>query len=302
MKTVCILIFIFSSSCILKAQEFLNGDLSGIIQGPANLPFNWYLIPYTDVNCLATVGGYDTPDLTSVSLPVPWSGIIGNPYSGATFVSGVHGFTGSHFYQEGIKQTVSGFVPGNLYRINFHQAVVKQINLLDSSGSWAVYIDTTLAGITTPTVSTAIYNSLSFNWELRIVSFIATNPTHIIKFLPLDDDTLFAVPFGLRMGIDCIFLFDGCDSTNSITGDENIVSNKILNVYPNPFTNSINVNIDYFNPGLNILIYDIYSKLLINSRFKNSITVNTEHLAKGIYYYEVRNNYSLIKNGKIIKE
>ena len=36
--------------------------------------------------------------------------------------------------------------------------------------------------------------------------------------------------------------------------------------------------------------------------FINSISINTEQLAKGIYLYEVRNKNGVIKKGKVVKD
>ena len=299
MKRLSLLILLyFNCTCLLRAQEFLNGDLSGIITGISSLPANWLNVPFNDVNCLSNSAGSDSPDLTSLLLPTPSAGIIGNPYSGSTFISGVHDSISGLIFHEGIMQTISGFIPGNNYTINFHQAVVKQINLLDSSGSWMVYIDTTLAGITLPTTSNAPFNSTSFVWEFRSVSFVATDSSHTIKFLPWDNDSLWMAPLGLRMGIDCIFIFNGCDSIN--TGISDIIFHDSFKIYPNPMTDKFEVKSDSYEP-LEVLLYDMSSKVLMSQKFVNSVSLKTEHLASGMYIYEIRNRNGVIKKGKVVK-
>lgn len=302
-KPFClIMVFLSLEALPIKAQEFVNGDLSGTITGMSNLPMNWLSIPFNDVNCLANYPTTATPDLTSLTLPEPAFGIIGNPYSGTTFISGDLAKASSTIWHEGIMQTVSGFIIGNSYPINFHQAIVKEITVLDSSGSWAVYIDSTLAGITAPTFSSAPFNSTSFVWEFRTISFVATSVSHTIKFLPMDDDTSWDVSdnAALRMGIDCIYITNGCDSVNTTSIKNNGYEFSCV-AYPNPMDNKLIVESNS-NELLEIILYDISSRKFLQQKFKKSVSVNTAQFSKGIYIYEVRNKNGVIKKGKVVKE
>ena len=194
-------------------QSFQNGDLDGNI-GVSNTPFGWMQVPFGDPVSNATSSNQATSDLTGLTGPVASTGINGNPYSGNTFTSGLHSAypPDGYLFREGIMQNLVGLVPGENYQIRFYQAVVKQETALDNSGSWSVFADATLLGITSPTYSGAPYNSNSFIWELRSVNFQATSNSHFIKFLPTDDDAFINFlmdPFtadGIRMGIDSISL------------------------------------------------------------------------------------------------
>ncbi len=188
-------------------QSFQNGELDGIINGYSSLPTDWLNVPLGDPNCLAFQVGNDTPDLTSLTEPGPTLGCVGNPFSGSTFVSGAFANSSPNFFQEGIMQTLVGFTIEKEYLIHFRQTIVKTDYSIDKSGSWAVYIDTILAGITTPTHSNAFPGSTELPWELRTISFTAKATSHLIKFLPLDDDTNHFnsntdTLGSLRMGID----------------------------------------------------------------------------------------------------
>ena len=188
------------------AQDFLNNDLNGIISANyISVPTSWQSVPYTDINCQSSWSGGDTPDILGLYGPSPSAGLNGNPYSGNTFASGL--FTDSH--HEGIMQTVHGFTVGCSYSINFFQANVKSSGHIDTSGSWAVYIDNTLLNISAPTISHEPYNSNSFIWEYRSFNFTASSNSHTIKFLPADDDsdhTSNSISGQLRMGIDSIYI------------------------------------------------------------------------------------------------
>lgn len=156
------------------SQKFINGDLEGI---PTNvtsvLPVNWQSVPYGDISCKSTdtTGITSTPDLTGM-LPGTFSG---RPFSGQTFVSGLNANNPSiGVYQEGIMQTVYNLSINKTYIITFRQSVIYQDNALDNSGSWVVYVDSTLIGITQP--------SYGRSWELRTVTFTAKRNSHLIKF------------------------------------------------------------------------------------------------------------------------
>lgn len=201
----------------MQGQDFVNGDLEGPPPtGLTQLPPGWQAVPDNDPVCLATNGSLgDTPDLTDINGPSVFTGIFGNPFSGNTFVSGERA-GGNVVFQEGIMQQVLGFVPGDPYTVVLHQAVVKSYGSFDSSGSWAIYVDNTLAGITLPTTSPVPYDSAPFAWEQRMVPFTATAISHTIKFLPVDDDTNLEVldPNGsLRMGIDLVSILPGSHTT-----------------------------------------------------------------------------------------
>ncbi len=201
---------IFLTTFAGYGQNFLNSDLDGIITNSSDLPNNWNNVPFTDPSCQATSVVTCTPDLTSLTQPLPSAGVIGNPFSGTTFLSGLEGGTAAFYYHEGIMQTVNGLTTGQTYTISFYQSVVKQDNALDTSGGWTVYFDNTLIGTTVSTVSQEPFNSTNLSWEHRTFSFTATSATHTIKFLPSDDDSNHAIggdtDGSLRMGIDKIEL------------------------------------------------------------------------------------------------
>ena len=84
------------------------------------------------------------------------------------------------------------------------------------------------------------------------------------------------------------------------TGIEDI-KKLTLKVFPNPFTNKLNVGLDV-NEELEITIYDLQSRKLLQQNFTKFISLNTEQLTKGVYIYEVRSRNGLCKKSKIIKD
>ena len=137
-------------------------------------------------------------------------------------------------------QSVSGFVPDSTYTIRFFQAVDASYGCVDTSGSWAVYVGSTLIGTTDPTSSTVPYASWPFAWEERTVSFTAWSTAHTIKFLPVDDDLELDVlnPNGaLRMAIDLISILQGHHQVGMADEEEATMDA----VFPNPFVDQLTI-------------------------------------------------------------
>ena len=81
------------------------------------------------------------------------------------------------------------------------------------------------------------------------------------------------------------------------------IINKIMEciLFPNPFNDNLNISVKE-NEQTEIILYDIFSRKLLQQTFTNSTTLNTEQLANGIYIYELRNRNGTIRNGKVIKQ
>lgn len=117
----CILLYFGS----LGAQQFQNPDLEGVVEFDvaSGLPTGWQAVPASSPFCYATALGItDTPDLTGPLGPVPDVGMMGNPYSGNTFMSGLSSRQDDvpfARFQEGITQTVSGFMVDSFNQRNY---------------------------------------------------------------------------------------------------------------------------------------------------------------------------------------
>jgi len=101
------------------------------------------------------------------------------------------------------------------------------------------------------------------------------------------------------------YLDDICVSTDSLTCNPSVGINETITkeefiLSPNPFSNMINITTDRSEP-IEVIFFDVSSRIIFNQSFTNSTTINTEQLAKGIYLYEVRNKHGVIKKGKLLK-
>ena len=188
-----------------NAQLIKNGDLDGHIDGVSSLPNDWEPVPHTDNACHADEEFETTPDLANEDGFSIVEGIRGKARSGSSFVTGLDYGPGKH--HEGIQQKISGLKPGTKYKISFFQAVIKQYNALDKSGSWAVYLDNQLITVTETSSSDLHYDDVNIKWDQRIIEFEASKRNHVLKFLPADDDQVYNYDTedgNLRMGIDQI--------------------------------------------------------------------------------------------------
>ena len=302
MKNNILTTFIILASNMVSAQSFLNGDLEGVINGPSTLPPSWQVVSSSDINCQADPGG-TTPDLTNFTQPDYFVGMNGNPYSGNSFVAGSYGIgdaSGTSF-QEGIMQDLTGFSIGKEYVITFYQSVVKTIHALDTSGSWMIIVDDSIIGITTPTISQEYFNSISFPWEYRSVSFFATKTSHTIKFLPIDDDNdILSSPTNINgaiyMGIDLINIQQQSITTG--LDDNNVLID--IKVFPNPTSGNIMINLGSELICGQLSVYNSLGIKLHQNNIRNSQTINLTDYPSGIYYLQIITDFGII-NKSILK-
>ena len=103
-----------------------------------------------------------------------------------------------------------------------------------------------------------------------------------------------------------IFVYIDDVSLTLCTGIEEQNAHSETKIYPNPFTDKLNITLKR-NELVEVNLYDVTSRKIFNQSFTIPIaigttTINTEQLAKGIYIYEVRNKNGVIKKGKVVKE
>jgi hypothetical protein len=102
-------------------------------------------------------------------------------------------------------------------------------------------------------------------------------------------------------GISSIFCFIDDVTLTPCTGINEQNENGGIFIYPNPFSNKLQITTNSKELS-EIILYDVLSRKLLQQKFTNSISLSAEQLAKGIYIYEVRNKDGLIKKGKVVKE
>ncbi len=103
-------------------------------------------------------------------------------------------------------------------------------------------------------------------------------------------------------GTNPAFAIDNLKITgnSSSVGISSISSNEDLMIYPNPFSDQLTINMNN-NSSSELTIYDVTSRKLIQQYFVNSLVINTDELAKGLYLYEVKTNSRIVRKGKLTK-
>ncbi|MFI5219936.1 MAG: T9SS type A sorting domain-containing protein [Bacteroidia bacterium] len=90
------------------------------------------------------------------------------------------------------------------------------------------------------------------------------------------------------------------DSTMCSGTGINEVNENELSLFPNPVTDKINITTKG-NELVEANFFDVTGRKILRQSFTNSISINAEQLAKGIYLYEVSNKNGVIKKGKVVK-
>jgi hypothetical protein len=88
------------------------------------------------------------------------------------------------------------------------------------------------------------------------------------------------------------------DSSLNVPSNQNEVA---VYLFPNPITDKLNVRVADTKKH-EVIIYDITTRKLLQQAFTNSTVINTEQLADGVYYYEIKNSERTIANGKVLKQ
>lgn len=76
--------------------------------------------------------------------------------------------------------------------------------------------------------------------------------------------------------------------------------NAVLSLFPNPFSDQLSFSLAD-NEQTTISLYDFLGHPILQQIFSNSTTINTQQLAEGIYFYEVKNARGALQTGKVVK-
>ena len=90
-----------------------------------------------------------------------------------------------------------------------------------------------------------------------------------------------------------------CDLIITSIDKPNVADN--LKVFPNPFYDHLTFQF-LNNIQTTVTLYDLMGKCVLDQIFTTYATINTEHLPRSIYFYEVRSNNGTRKTGMIIKQ
>lgn len=183
-----------------------NGGLNGPI-GTSFIPPSWSPVPNTDPLCEATASGQATADTCDGTGPVADYGIFGIPQEGSSCLTGLYvNPSASLFFHEGIQQSVN-FTAGVTYTISFYQADCQQANVLDGTGVWRVFLESTEIFESDVTIPNTDWSNGNLNWMFQTFTFTpTTSGFQLLRFLPYDDDSVYTGQDGVRLALDNIVM------------------------------------------------------------------------------------------------
>ncbi|MEZ4959267.1 MAG: T9SS type A sorting domain-containing protein [Saprospiraceae bacterium] len=88
-----------------------------------------------------------------------------------------------------------------------------------------------------------------------------------------------------------------CPATNT----EEMASSKGGRVYPNPFNETLQVFAADYLPS-EFSLFDSMGRQVLRQRFTSLLKLDTRWLARGIYFFEIKNQHGTPGKGKLVKE
>ncbi len=308
MKKLFYFVLLFSITRTCEAQNLvLNGDFELYSSCPTGLSqLDSALFWYRPAD--GTPDYYNQCSLANVGIPLNY-GTYQYPKSGLGYGGGYvfHAFfSGVREYLEGTLS--SPLSAGDCYHFEMYMNLsdFSQYNL---STIGAYFSDTLIINVPyytplpyIPQINNTLGNTPdTLEWILVSGNFTATGGESFFIIGNFNDDlttdTSFYNPTGPNW--TTYILYDDVSLTPCTGVDEN-THTEIINIFPNPFENEINIKSVEKEP-VEMTLYDIAARKLLTQTFEGSTSINTEQLTKGIYFYEVRNDKGVIKFGKIVK-
>lgn len=126
----------------------------------------------------------------------------------------------------------------------------------------------------------------------------AGNSSSIIEYSFVDDEASETSYYRLKQ-ID----FNGEYSYSNIIANK--CDNKNFNIYPNPATNTLNINLDYSdNQSLTkAIIYNSIGQVIKEVKLTNKLnTINIENLENGLYHIQLQSDKQIITTKKFTKQ
>ena len=73
-----------------------------------------------------------------------------------------------------------------------------------------------------------------------------------------------------------------------------------ISVYPNPLMETLNIEMPH-DGNYDLILYDITSRKVFETKINKSNTINLANLKEGIYICQISHNSEVLKTAKIIK-
>lgn len=120
-----------------------------------------------------------------------------------------------------------------------------------------------------------------------------------LKF-QLKDDCLAGQVFDSVIAMDTAITYQRTCELCPATGTNVAVIHHGASVYPNPFSTSLNVTIPGGQPA-EFFLYGPTGRLVVQQGFIDSLSMDTRHLAGGVYFYEIKTGTKANMRGTVVK-
>ncbi|MBK9730146.1 MAG: T9SS type A sorting domain-containing protein [Chitinophagaceae bacterium] len=89
----------------------------------------------------------------------------------------------------------------------------------------------------------------------------------------------------------------------TISKIDNTIDNAVVAIYPNPFSNQVNIQLKNQEMPVTVIVYDVVGKLLFDAQSEDlETTLDLSWLKNGIYFVKVMKEGRFIGSGKIVKQ
>ena len=137
-----------------------------------------------------------------------------------------------------------------------------------------------------------IYESTTWQQVTATINYIAGSPT---------PDTIrisFLSSNGTNVDSSTLYV-DDVSILSSVGVSQTIMTNELVDIYPNPASNTINVQCN--NAAiLNLEIYAVSGQLVAAKRISGTNTIDATNLASGLYFYNIYDHATnIVQKGKI---
>lgn len=315
LKNLITISFLLTCRICVSQNLVPNGDFEQYTSCPS-APGQIYLAP--NWSNPANLNFNSSPDYlnqcaTSSLFSVPGS-VFGfqQAHSGVAY-SGiiVYGMIGLPNFREYIEVLLSSSLAANTcYHFEMY---------INAGETYGGYTTDDIGVYFSDTLITGISNSLPLQFQPQIVNPIGNYPDTVNWILSAGDFTAAGGEQYLLIGnfkndansnallinsnniYNSTYLFIDDISLTPCVGINELKGNDEIELYPNPIIDNLNI-IANNNESLEITIYEFTSRKVLECKFSKFTSINTSHLAKGIYLYEAKNKNEIIAKGKLLKD
>ena len=319
MKKINCLVLFLLVSIISSAQNLVpNGGFEQYTHCPNDISQLDSALFWTNpsTNILSSSG---TPDYfnqctnlvlgTLIGVPNNFNGFQqthgGNAYAGAYLWSSITNFR--EYFET---QLNSSLIPNICYHFQmFINLANKTQYTIDSIGCY--FSDTLISNVNdfyplpfNAQITCAAGNLLdTLNWVMLSGDYTATGGESYLIIGNFDSDSNTVVTLiNSTAPVDAVYVYiDDVSLTPCNVGVDENNNNTSINIYPNPVANQLNITTTCNQP-LELTLYDIATRKLLQQSFTGAVSLNTSQLANGIYFYQLTNKNGIVKTGKIVKE